>query len=1166
MGAKANHTFYVKGPDGTFSQVTALQGEIGPKGETGQTGPIGPAGAQGPTGTDGKSAYELAVDGGFIGTEDEWLESLRGESASTMALGIKEYNSKEDAIADAANIPHGSLIFFRPESINYPGMSIYVRNNIAAKSDDSAFDDLFLQSLVWIPSISVAIGYSGNKPTNDIWEFRKDADTEWVTVTVPHTCNATDGYSNNMYRGITHYRRKIDVNFYQTNLHSDMLDSFGQATDRYHLVFNAIGQTCKVYVLQPDGTRGSNPEIIYEGLCGYVPIIIEINPTMIPKNDDGTIYIEVECDNSTRTDVIPVSADFNFNNGFHGGFMLESCYKLAFNKLKYGLDRCHIDTAVNDASADVVIHTNVQSYDVTNNVRYGLINATIYKDYGEATQSVVWEHRINEMSIEPYGEKEIELRAHIFEPHLWNGIEDPYLYTVVIELYSCIDCIDYTPIDKIILPFGIRYYSMDKEKGFMLNGKQYPLRGTALHQDYPGVGSAMTSEQFDSDYEIIKDLGCNFVRLAHYTHDPYAFKKCDKLGLIVQTEIPWVNHLGPDANETYYNSIKFALESMIKNYYNHPSIIFWGLSNELNGSHWKNGGNPQGGFSASKAIAWNNNFYDMAKKLDPYRYVGFTSHDSTFSGSSPKDWKSDFIASNQYKGWYGGTFTQFGTRMDSYRTTDRPFWGVGEYGAGMNPNTHSETPMTTTNTGSGGARHDEEYGNLMHESYVKQILDRPWLIYTSIWILFDFAVASRNEGGMPYLNDKGIVTRDRSIKKDPYFLYKSLWSKNHVVYITSRRFIDRGSSISCNIKVYSNSDSLILKQNGTAIKTMTSASESGVVWDFGTINFATTEDTFEVIGTKSGFDDVTDKVIWKGTPPPTIQAESFTCDDISIDVGETSSINVTYVPENANEGTSIIWTSADDSIVTVQNGIITGISDGTTTLTGTLENGFSKTINITVNTSTVNYICYYDFSKGNNTDKTITDESGNTTATLTNYTFTDDSGFVAGGLKSSVGNECVVINDIDLSSCTNGVTIHIELSEIDQKTWDRSRFINIMKSDNTNVLDIFINNQSANQLRFEAVSSNVAYYNNTNYCQNMTWCTIDIHFDDINSASYDGTFENNNGSIVLKETLTNVNGGPYNFTANGTASTINKIAIINRISDYARVMRCVIKKFWIQKK
>lgn len=455
-----------------------------------------------------------------------------------------------------------------------------------------------------------------------------------------------------------------------------------------------------------------------------------------------------------------------------------------------------------------------------------------------------------------------EKQFNLKKPHLWNGLADPYLYTASVRIT---DNSGKTIFDKVDTKVGYRFYRMDAEKGFFLNGKPYSLRGVAMHQDWDGHASAVTKDLYDKDYSIIKELGANFIRLAHYPHNDYSFRKCDELGIIVQTEIPWVNVCGVNATNEYFSNIHQQMKEMINNLYNHPSIIFWGMWNELD--TWGNNNQLQGKFDAKRVVDETASLYDYAKSLDPYRLVGM-SDCSLFKRDGYNKIKGDYFSENRYNGWYYNKFADFTKEYQDIHKL-MGITNVSEYGSGNNPFCQTYDALEINNKDN--ARHFEEWANLCHESHVAQIMNLPYLNFTAIWIMFDFPVASRLEGYMDskdgitytvnndrkYMNDKGLVTRDRQTKKDVFYLYKAWWNKQQpTVYITGRRRSKPTQGSEITIKVYSNAKSLTLFQNGVKKQTMnTSGEETGLIWKFDTLKAETNNDTFKVVSTDNTSDN-----------------------------------------------------------------------------------------------------------------------------------------------------------------------------------------------------------------------------------------------------------------------------------------------------------------------
>lgn len=632
------------------------------------------------------------------------------------------------------------------------------------------------------------------------WSFSIDGES-WEEVTIPHTYNAADGHSKEYYRGYAHYKTT--------------LPEAKEDTPRY-LIFEGVGQSCHV---------------IFEGdtLCyhsgGYTPFYVDITGK---KGRE----VEVYCENTLNLDRIPLSADFNKNGGIHYPAWLLECPAVHLSPEAYGYYRMHVsqkevsdEKAVGEAKVQI---KNSSAEEQAVSIKWSLRDAAGVEVLahnetttlaGGAAQDIVWDFTLD-------------------NPHLWNGLEDPYLYTLTVSVGE-----DYAKTEV-----GFRYFSMDREKGFFLNGKSYPLRGVNVHQDMEGIASAYTKADFDADYAVIKELGCNFLRLAHYPHNDYAFRLCDRMGIVVQTEIPWVNNCGTEITEAYAKNIYSQMGEMVKALYNHPSIIFWGMWNELDTwGHTKF--KVQGVLDPRRAVDETARLYDFTKQLDPYRYVGLTD-DSMFERDFYTELKADYYSENRYHGWYySGTNFEALTPDLEWIRDNMGVTNLSEYGLGINPHCHTwRTECLKRDKTKKDSLHFEEYGNLFHESYAAQIERAPYLAFTSIWVMFDFAVVEREEGIMDsedgvnftlneynkYMNNKGLITRDRGVYKDVFYLYKAWWNKSEeTVYLTSRRLKYRPAGEPFTLTVYSNSPSLKVFCNGVEIAAATeSGDDTGVVWKF----------------------------------------------------------------------------------------------------------------------------------------------------------------------------------------------------------------------------------------------------------------------------------------------------------------------------------------------
>lgn len=665
------------------------------------------------------------------------------------------------------------------------------------------------------------------------WEFSKDG-SSWEEVIVPHSYNARDGHSASYYRGEATYRCDIRL---------------GDRDKNYFLLFEGAAQASVVKVngVQVAAHKG-----------GYTPYVVNIGEAA----RKGVNRIEVTCSNKEDLAMIPVTSDFNKNGGLHNPVWLLDMDDIYFSPEEYGMYRLRCETPV-------VTRRNVETKVATRIVNSGdkdadiLVRVQLLESDGRLGYQA--DRTVN---VKAFSDYEFTHDFLLSGLRLWEGVDDPYMYTLRIEMFK-----GRRMMDIVETKIGYRTFTMDPDLGFLLNGRSYPLRGVAMHQDMDGKASALENADYNRDWKIIEELGANFLRLAHYPHNDRAFQLCDSLGIIVQTEIPWVNVCGTSARMSYFNNIQNQLKEMIVNYMNHPSIVFWGLWNELD--TWGNNDLLQGALDPERVSYETAKLYDFAKKLDPDRCVGF-SDDSRLQRDGYPDLKSDYCSENLYFGWYytPNEFGGFTRAMDDVRRLrGNGVVNVSEYGVGINPFCHTWNDSLAVRDPEDESRHFEEYGNRFHESYVSQIEAMPWLNFTSAWVLFDFPVASRREGYMDspsglkftrnkdrmYMNDKGLVTRDRKTRKDVFYLYKSLWNKNETtVYITSRRRTAFPAGEELAVKVYSNAKYLSLFHNDKLVAKLFAPSDpTGVVWQFPGVFLKPGDNTFRVVSNNGVSDEVT---------------------------------------------------------------------------------------------------------------------------------------------------------------------------------------------------------------------------------------------------------------------------------------------------------------------
>jgi beta-galactosidase len=391
---------------------------------------------------------------------------------------------------------------------------------------------------------------------------------------------------------------------------------------------------------------------------------------------------------------------------------------------------------------------------------------------------------------------------------LWNGRKDPYLYKAVVELRAANEL-----VDSVEQPLGLRYYSVDPDKGFFLNGQPYNLHGVDKHQDRFNKGWAVSEADLDEDISLIKEMGCTVIRCAHYQHSDYFYSLCDKTGILVWAEIPQVNEIRdtPQFEETSRNQ----LLDLIRQNVNHPSIFVWSLFNEIRGS--KGSDDPHRELMDLKITA---NGEDPTRPTIAATCVSILPEMNKIP---------DLLGWNIYPGWYSGWGTKedFGASLDKHRADSR-HGGIciSEYGAGANVEQHEQNPKQPLTT---SQWHPEEWQAEVHEAAWAAMKERPFVWGTFVWNMFDFAVSTRHEGGIPGRNDKGLVSYDRKTKKDAFYFYKANWSDEPTLYITSRRFTERTNAVT-DVKVYSNAKKVELLVNGVSLGETRNATNCVFIW------------------------------------------------------------------------------------------------------------------------------------------------------------------------------------------------------------------------------------------------------------------------------------------------------------------------------------------------
>lgn len=662
------------------------------------------------------------------------------------------------------------------------------------------------------------------------WQFSRDS-SAWLNITIPHSTNAIDGHSQQYYRGTTYYNTTINIEQKDVNRPT-------------YLIIEGAAQQSTIYL--------NNQQLTHHN-GGYTAFSVNLTGKLLA----GSNTIAITCDNHEDVELIPVSSDFNKNNGLHNEVKLLQLNNTHFDPTTKGPYRINAYSQhIEGQGEKLTILTDIASLHPSQN--------TLVSFYLRDAQGNI----VRQQDITTIANGQANCEIMVENAHLWNGVTDPYLYTIEAHIISNGNIEDITQTK-----FGFRYFELTPDNGFYLNGKPYPLHGVAVHQDIEDKASAMSLSDYDNDYKIIKEMGANMVRLAHYPHNDRAFQICDSLGFVVQTEIPWVNVCGENATEKYFQTIHMQASEMTHNLINHPCICFWGLWNELD--TWGNKPELQGTLDCQRVVTETAAAYDVIRAIDPSRPIGITDCCVLRNEGYPA-LKADFISENRYNGWYYEVFQfdKFTTDMQHIKNiSTKHTVNVSEYGAGINPYCHTADVEAIEDIRRDDSKHFEEYGNLIHESHWQQICQMPYLNFTTLWVMFDFPVANRQEGYMDsddginftaneyrkYTNDKGVVTRNRQLKKDIFYLYKAAWNHNETtVKIANTRLTKWLIDKPITIKVYSNAKQLSLYQNGELKQTLDNSGEvSGVIWQFQPLHMLTDNDTFKVIADSGESDEWT---------------------------------------------------------------------------------------------------------------------------------------------------------------------------------------------------------------------------------------------------------------------------------------------------------------------
>lgn len=573
---------------------------------------------------------------------------------------------------------------------------------------------------------------------------------EWEILNLPHTWNGIDGQDggNDYYRGTCYYAKSLSK--------ADL-----PAGEEIYIQFEGANSSADLYV---NGKKLAH----HDG--GYSTWRVNLTAELLEENE-----IVVAVDNSKNETVYPQNADFTFYGGLYRDVTLIGTSTSRFNLDYYGTPGVAVTPIVEGTKATVTVEAFLTGIKAGQKLSVSIINDG------------------NVIASKEQDASETKAVFEIENPHLWHGRKDPHLYITEVKLLE-----NETVLDERVIRFGIRSFVIDAQRGFILNGEEYPLRGVSRHQDRPVVGNALSHEDHIEDMNLICELGATTIRLAHYQHDQFFYDLCDERGLCIWAEIPYISSHMPNGRE---NTISQMKELIVQNY-NHPSIVVWGLSNEI----------TMGGKSDADLIENHHILNDMCHDMDKTR-------PTTMAIVSMCDMNDPYVripdtrSWNHYFGWYGGDTSMNGPWLDDFHAKypDEPV-GMSEYGCEA-LNWHNSNPKQ--------GDYSEEYQAYYHEELIKQLFTRKYLWATHVWNMFDFAADARAEGGEDGMNHKGLVTFDRKYKKDAFYAYKAWLSDEPFVHICGKRYVDRVEDVT-KVTVYSNLPEVELFANGISLGKQTS--------------------------------------------------------------------------------------------------------------------------------------------------------------------------------------------------------------------------------------------------------------------------------------------------------------------------------------------------------
>ena len=670
----------------------------------------------------------------------------------------------------------------------------------------------FILLLLLTAFVLPAIGQRKKELLNANWQFRFSHDvsgSDAHRVDIPHTWNAVDALvgKKDYKRGIGNYTKKV------------FIDEKDQGK-RLFIHFEGAYSVTNLLI---------NGKHIGEHRGGYGAFNFEITDA-VNYGKENTILVRVN--NAEQLDIMPLLGDFNFYGGIYRNVWLLSTNEVCISPLDYaspGVQLFQKEVSHKEASVDAKVA-------LSNRGKNSKKVEVLLKLTGDNKEVLTASEMVELAAGE---DRFVTIPFEVNNPRLWNGRQDPFMYQVDIELKE-----NNRAIDHITQPLGLRFVHVDPDKGFFLNGEHLQLKGVCRHQDRAEVGSALHWEHHKEDVDLMLEMGANAVRLAHYPQSTAIYDLMDKHGFIVWAEIPFI---GPGGyldkgfvdQDSFKENGKQQLKELIRQHYNHPSICMWGLFNEIK----EVGDNP---------VEYVKELDVLSKEEDPYR---LTTSASNQGGAL--NFITDLIAWNRYDGWYGGLPPSLGKWLDAtHKNSPEICIGVSEYGAGGSIYHQQDSLVRTVPT---SFWHPENWQTYYHIENWKIISARPFVWGSFVWNMFDFGAAHRTEGDRVGINDKGLVTFDRKVRKDSFYFYKANWNKEEpMVHISGKRATPSSDKIS-ELMVFSNMDGVELFVNGKSHGVQIPDSYSMIIWK--DLNLQSGENAIEVVG-KTKRTKVKDSVIF----------------------------------------------------------------------------------------------------------------------------------------------------------------------------------------------------------------------------------------------------------------------------------------------------------------